>query len=484
MRYTYLASCFALTSGAAAIFDPCYFVGFRIAKAYSTCVESLCSNLLFDEATGRIMISSGGQTSEGLHPVSYSQAKQIRARIFSSSLDGERKRKRQDMVDPTLQDIRTEINPSIRALLYMDQPCAVKEAMARVDSNILKMSFESESWGSNRRALLSSPEMTELAHLLKLLIHKSITSPASYDMATGITAPFLHFMYDLLSLLPLEVMDARERAVIYKVVVRFSPFHREPYIGEFPVHSRMPFVDIARTIDDLADPRRAWKMGNVMDIIFDYNRLSFEDSLAARLILQHETRRVVCDQLVGFSRIEIPTYATPLFVKTIVSAIDLCKAKLPLVHRLEASLNVAEKRGTAFLPSSVDFDDSSLPWIMGFYPAVHISPASRAEAAVREYMTSMIHLQAFSEFDSREELERAMTSFGRALGLVVRYNRGRLAEILDIPPVIFRELSDKPLVRQTPEAIFFIHRGMQDVLGPAGIHIFTSDEWMSMHPLS
>ena len=93
MRYFPICAYFlAITADAAAIFDPCYFVGLRIAKTHSICVDGVCKSLLTDPSSGNLKKSSGLVPSDG-EAVSCSRAKEIRKRIYASYLEPvERKR--------------------------------------------------------------------------------------------------------------------------------------------------------------------------------------------------------------------------------------------------------------------------------------------------------------------------------------------------------------------------------------------------------
>ena len=381
----------------------------------------------------------------------------------------------------------------------MNKPCAAGAALARVDSNILNMSYESESWATNRPALVSSPEMAELKHFLKLLIVKTITSPASYDVATGITAPFLHFTLDLQSLLELDLLGDKEAAVVGAVVLRHGPSHREQYIGESAMAPERNLVDLARAIDKVAKVTSREDLRVLNDLILENIRPAVMETTAARQILKRKIQSVICRVLIPLAqRGRGGGYL--MFLKLFVSCIDLCRGATTQVSLAHASkLVVADGRNGFLLPEKLNFYDESLPWTEGFAPTVMPDSAKYSETALTEFLVASSALKrvnsynefaTMDDFESREKFERALTALGRGIGLACRYN-GKVKEILNLQESLFKlftegdlnrlaedlNLTDQrtaeALLRRVFEPVFFIQRGMEDVLGPARICNFS-----------
>ena len=508
MRFT----CFlALVSGSAATSDSCTFVGFRVAKWFSKCVDGFCRGLSIDRSTGKLGRPTSSDPS--LVNVSCAEASAIGTSIYENMRTAEEpqgKRLRIDLKSKILNEIRTAIIPAIRDQLYMDKPCSVGEVMGDVDQHILKLSAEEGSWASVSQELIASPEMAELRNVLKLLVHKSLTSPAHYDFETGIAAPFYHFMYDLMSVLDLDVLSIAEAHAIRRSVNFYKPIHRQQYTGETVLITELPpRLVIARSIDDLLREERKdifiW-----VRMILNFDRSSFEGSDAATQILNLKIRTAVCRKLVFISRLRFSGGMGLLLTKALVTAIQMCP-NTKLKNRLIASKRVVYEEGMEYLPLNMDFYDDSLPWLRGLDSRIP-NRMEITERALRDFLSAHAvvkegNFATIADFDSRETFERAMRSFGRAIGLsvVVGLNYKQIVRLpasltsalvskgdreglvndlqLTAAEKGIDSLVDAILATRVYEPIFFIRQGMENIFGPAGYRIFSADEWDDIHPL-
>ena len=507
MRYTWFL---ALVSGSAATSDPCTFIGFRVAKWFSKCVDGFCTGLSIDRSTGKLDRPTSSDPS--LVNVSCAEASAIRMSIYGNmrtSDEPQRKHLRIDLKAKILNEIGTAIIPAIRDQLYMDKPCSVREVMAEVDEYILKLSSDEDSWASVSQELIGSPEMAELRNVLKLLVHKSLTSPAHYDFETGIAAPFYHFMYDLMSVLDLDVLSFDEAYAIRRSVNFYKPIHREQYTGEAVSTTELPPpLVFAKMIDALLKEEERKDIFFWLGMILKFDRRSFEGSDAATQILNRKIRTVVCQKLVFISRLRFPGGMALFLKKAVVSAIQMCP-NTQLKDRLIASKRIVYEGGLGYLPSSIEFYDDSLPWIRGLDTRIP-NHTAMIERAMRDFLSAHAVVKqvnfcnefaTISDFDSREDFEHAMRSLGRAIALsvVVGFNYKRIVSLpasltsalvskgdrerlvndlqLTASEKENDSLVDAILATRVYEPIFFIRQGMENIFGPAGFRIFRSDEW-------
>ena len=344
-----------------------------------------------------------------------------------------------------------------------------------------------------------------------MLIETSITSPASYDIQTGLTAPFFPFMYVVGSVTGKPGLSVEEACGILLVTCGFKASHRASFPAELyrPLSLGVPPVKAAIVLNKIK--RRDFSVFSEFIRIIYHSKPPSQGDASDRIIA-HQLSKTVCWQLVELVSIRVESGLVPRFVKAGVSMIAICKKHLPTDKLIEASRRLAllTKRETGLLPSrnpaALDFTDASLPWNRGIDPGFVTNPRKYAEIALSEFVASNdalllsggLHVfPTVSDFDSRARFESVMTGLGRAIGLVVRYGGSLFPfirlhfELFDaivdnllpeylinglyVPKVERKteQLMKNSILRRVYEPVFFIRQGMKDVLGPSGVDIFT-----------
>ena len=507
------------------VMDACYFVGLRMAKTVSNCQDGYCSNISFSTATGLFQLSC--MDSPGLRPVTCQEAEETRQAVYASIPGVDQpllKRPRRgvsrlpDILLNYFDDIRLDIHSALRKLIFMDAPIQfhVAEIMAQSDQALLRMSGDDVFWQTYSTVVATAPEITELWRLWNLLLEKSLNSPNSYDIQTGLTAPFVHFLYDMGSVLGDIGLLPEQADLLVKVAGRYDPVHRQPYTREYrrALHAEMPAVARAIIIDELVARKRT-ELGPLFNIILNLKHSSDRD--ASEWILRHKIIKGMCPKLTSIVVSPIRADTVPFFTKACLSLIELCRDSLPSDRLIAASTQLGLQGFSRIErlpfdhPAHVDFFDASLTWMRGLNSSLVPNPRDFASDALAVFVGThrpvrdcgvVSEFATPSNFASRDEFEKVMIAFGRAIGLAIAYKgliypavRLGLFQFTAIRSKVSFELlkgvvsltgaersspviEEDAIMRKVYMPVFFIRRGIQDVLGPMGIDALNEAEWI------
>ena len=432
-----------------------------------------------------------------------------------------RTRESHPVLERALSLFREKINPALARLVYSDRlpgPHALADMKALLD--VLETVTSEQNI-----TLLASSELGEFWKLGNFAIQKGINIPQTIDMYKETTSGWIHFILDVVSITGHGLLQVEDLPLIADQLSRFPPRHRRfsekdivPPPPPFMHADAQGLTAMARSIDTVLSVRDVPDDGfqNFMNMV---DRIQFyADGSSAESIMFFQLRNLVCPNLRRvFEGARVSANRLAAFRKRGLALIDFCKSyvsgirMIPLSILLEKNLSSRPLYGGADAEKLVvDLFNPETEWTGGLDPSLIPDRGGFMNRVLEVFVQT--HQPVFKDmkgdmlktaidFDSREEFENRSIAFGRLLGLCFRYS-ATIGKFIKFPGPIVRairalDVSDfvKPQVvpgqrkrlpsdeyfdsvqRRIFEPIFFLRLGIQDVLGPAGVGLFSESEW-------
>ena len=486
--------------------DPCWFIGLRLAKTRSRCVEGMCSEL------------SVSEDEKGVFPSELMDSSQVNiscedaARIATSLTESVPVSMYRSW-DEALSHVGAQVIPAFRSVIYSKRHLSsdVIDVMAKFDQHLVQ-AYRS---GADLAVVIESHSISSLFVLWSTVILWSHHVPFSVDVSNGLTAQCIHFGMDLLSVLgpqadirfELDSLEPNAMTVAGCNAANNPVAYRPVYALELVLR----FAD-ALVSNPSASVAIASAMTQLVRNPADIHAASMVSSLVVSLgasesatdaLLRAQLISEVCPHL---TRILLESQLLQDMTKTAVSLIYLCKPIIGERGGIEASIRLAANPSksiptlelTSLLQGLVDWE---FEWINGFSPTQQDVPLLLGSLASHFYKVydpfireeGVTRFKTRSHFQSDDLFELIMIGLGRMLALCIRYQipcstdfglSPVLEAIIERPiedELIIAYIApgfsgaspdhiDKTLMRNIREPLFYITAGVTDVIGPAGIY--------------
>ena len=513
--------------------DPCTFVGFRFAKTISHCLEGMCTG--FELIQGVFVPESFTPSDSrlGRSNVSCDQAQVSMNRIFAPTTE----RAIPDEEIPwsvaaglpadlktALFLISTEIVPAMNRMYLSRQTAtdALLGHMATIETIFAKYFQDTSRWTLVEPLIETTLEFNELLQKLNLMAEWSRFVPYSIDIFSGLTAPFIHFGFDLVALVGQSDNDQDQSELdALSIAASCNPVtYRAAYPQELKLNCRATFVndaqaslDIARDMVKLSqDPHDEVAVVSLSRLV---SYLPFHpppSESAVMRMLRHQLQRDICPQL---SKIFDGSSFWSENVKVAVSLIHHCSRRsIGYQQGIEASLSlpsVSPRPDLLTRPCPLSLSEAlvneNFTWIEGFADEALESISGIVTDMTTRFITvnepfikrgDVSTFKPRKMFASSKQFEVVNRGLGRILGLCVRYtlpcgtrmgiphgllnaivtNEGFASILMEIqvPQTRFRSFRDiGDFIRENvQEPAFYISLGIRDVIGPAGIYAIDS----------
>jgi hypothetical protein len=524
--------------------DACNFVGLRLAKTISACVESFCSGIGYVPSDG-VMVPNTIEGTERQR-VSCVEAENLADRILTSSTvtgDEEvhaRKRSRRTAAFPSheLKEITDKLFPDIcervKKLLWNNEPIPryMHQTLGDIDSTLLKLLVsESEGdWLRIKEYITSSIGYRELIEVGSALVQQTVLVPHSVDVLTGKTAQVIHFLLDIFSVLGVPPAFVFTDAVFYSTSQNLfaNPVtYRLRHGGEvgsslataFAMSPRQ-LVMVAQAMSLFASnhPRVPTSLVSIFLRFISTRTVGSEST--AESIMMAQLHREVCPKIAEILQRSPPGLGSN--TKEGVSLIHHCRDQVPLFRLIDASIalsvegpirplvtlqetgeTIARALYASDIPllGGVSFRSSVGPGVKHFVVTDVIVIYKELHSPFIRKSDGVFVLKSATKFSSRTEFEKTMTGLGKAIGLGVLYqvpfsellridqilltaihrsvDYGALREALRLPQKDLRtvERITKAMDDWAFEPIWYIRKGIREILGPAGVFAISNREW-------
>jgi hypothetical protein len=503
--------------------EGCNFVGFRLIKIQSLCVNGFCSKIRKTpdnrlESTflqDNLLPCSEAESIalDILRPYAPSEEEHVRKRARTSSL----------LLEDSLRDIADSVCLAI--MNNEDLDGSVISRMKEVDEALLKAAASaSGTWGNHRELLLMNANIGRLFACGSTLLKQIGYVPNAIDTVGGPTGGILHFLYDLFSVVgvpPGTDMGKNTRYAAKQIFRKRAVLHRPLYANEVRIdnndHSEISLrtsLMLAQTTGKLSDGKRLSSSELGLFVRFVSSLPSFDLTSTSRALLWVQFQREICPKLKNVID-SVPDF---LEIRRIaISVIHHCTQDAPLKMRFEASFaleNTGPTRPRNPLTNTVeriarDFHDSNNSFVGEFeFPLFVIG--GRVKGFAEQTVTRFLKLfkpigakrfKSRTQFESGTEFEHTMTGLGRVLGFAALQNAA-FGPRLKIDQILLTAIH-RPVDRETlagslnlgkkwsrtprlltqalnefvHEPVWFIRAGIRDVLGPAGIYAISDAEW-------
>ena len=504
--------------------DPCWFIGYRLAKSYSKCLDGVCVGIRL--ANGMFALAEFAEEISEARQVSCDEAQTVVDEYNSGiALLGEQRPRRGVSVLPTdlkssLQEIGEVIVPAVRQTLFSRRRIteSVFALMKSIDE-LLRTHFKSNpDWSLIRESYLKATEFKEFMSLLHLTQQWSDWVPYSVDVLPGLMADFIHFSFDLISVLgdPFKESDVHwNRLTVFTIVASCKPVQYRPEAeAELNTDCDMEYTtDVVAALETAAamaklrtDPTDPQAIFSVSKFV---SRLPYGVNIpqtASVAMLRHQLYRELCPRVLNLIR-DSSLWAE--YKKSAVSLIHNCRDYMPFDNIVASSIVLLATgiRPQALIAGEPEkllegLCDERFAWIEGFESTFTLTIpvithlVSKFLKTHRPFIKrdDVSVLRPRNKFQSGTKFESVMKGLGRLLGLCARYrvncmpylgvSEGLLYGILGqwgsrslltsirAPRHELTTLDQvaKYLEENVHEPAFFISLGIRDVLGPVGIY--------------
>ena len=507
---------FALTDSQA-----CRYIGARLAKTNSECLESgFCSSIVKLEQSGEI--TSGffhaSTTIASSIPCSEAQgyAYVVRTRESSETVHA------CDSLGPLFERIL------LKGLNHL------RVTNERLGTNVIKDMREFIACLNEAGDAASeiSALVPKFEKIMIRLLRQSISSPHALDSQTGIFAPAFHFFFDVVAVLQEVKMPTAEALLpITLQTYMFPALYRGRYLRE--AHMQLPpptdaerAKAVAAAIDNLAlaANRRADLLQSGIDTINFFLATPRLAPSATATMLDYILKSALCPNLVSVSEFleSHPGVKRTTAVKLGVTLISICSENSTLIQREQASralgrlLTGTPRESRLDLTFTIEdpvfiITDSRRPWISELDHDTSDDSAlilrdhffffskMNLREVVDQYVWEHTMFIPKAEFDERMDYSEFTRGLGRVMGLCLR-DRARM-DNLKLHPIIVKLLYsplqklelelidfDAPVfdiphwitLGEILESLAYVREGIQDVLGPGGLVAFTLLEFEAM----
>lgn len=508
--------------------DPCWFVGMYLAKTHSICVNNECSGIHWLE--NRAIVAPLILIARISYPVSNvtcEEAAGLKESVVNSvpyepSADPTKK------IQGILEDVRTLIVPAGGALVYSNRRIGPMTlfGMRRVHDTILSLMKNQDNWPQIRRELLGSSIMEQLNHVSYLLSQLGINTPNSFDVHTGLTADFTHFVVDIGSFLGFGTFTdsmlllrmgwttvAQMNVVNYRLPgpMELNIKTVEAHLGAQPQQLWMAkvlsqFVDTMNNNPQSVPYADLLRMSAGFTVVLSRINIDTDNRIsAADAIVRYQLVKEVCPWI---ERVLEMIDMKEVWRKLGISLIELCSATVGTFELARAARCLVSIQPTNPIPAGSSLMSSSVPWINGVDPNIgdqKLFVIDTVKKFLREndpvsFVDGLGRFKPAKAFSNRDHFEATNIAFGRAIGLCIRHGIavGDILTMDIIMAVAIRQLPeneelyffirylkltdqlDPALAVQELvfEPVYYIRIGIRDVLGPAGLYMFPRDVWM------
>lgn len=500
-----------LTLAVANKVDPCWFIGLRLAKTPSICAENLCKNIGIHQ--GRVASSV---LIEGTVPVTCESAVGLMEQWFADQEPEERETKRARLDIPDLTAVSKLLEeiviPDSRRMLFSggkeQLQTSTIAAMAEIDQKLIQYFKKSsaEDWA----AISRSPAFKSFLHLGDLVIWWIRSMRCSLKTVVPIRVAFIHFYFDILSLFAKQDGWATTKVGwSTREAFRYAVSHRPMYAMEahYPIdlnsilHKVLP--NTAALLDEAVSKRGRLSDNQIKALARGISSIDgqlFDDQPAAIAIFRSQLEKHLCPivhEIIQASRV----WAN--IMRDTLSLIYLCRDRTSPQLLIDTSVSMIPRaespqwlRASNELAILRNLKRNDVPWVNGLAQSVHrrvtamnllVGFVNKNKPLMQNGEFNVLKPKAF--FDSEIDFEDTMKGLGRAIGLCVRYWQPvgiplRLSPDYfraineEVDPELLLDLLQLPSVQEwVQEPIFFVRLGMQDVLGVAGLYVFSPQVW-------
>ena len=504
--------------------DPCWFVGFRFGKIQSNCENEICSQIIRKPGSRKVFPASREIRGDPIRCVEAAEMMEMYFNMRGLSVDADRSLSMAESIleiRDAVDALSHAVVPAVRRMLFSMKPidARILQIMQSIDETFLRHFTRSDSRDMLRSSIATSEGFRELQRFWAEVVKWSAYAPHAFDVETGLTAPFLHFNLDLISIMEGRVEIRPVEFRIYFLVVGFT---HVGYRREFAAFEVSP---IQRS--NLRDPITVLKMAEaILRIAVDptdteatlyvallIGRVTpYRGPSATELMLQRQFSIQVCPRLAHIFTLGHEFWRRN--IKDAVSAIAYCRRSTPERGLKEASFSLIERKGghdllrNPILDALVnEVENSDFPWSDGFDPSVD-GPDTIAFNIMKAYIARSTPFMSFgdmqlfrgsSSYESRTAFENAMRGLGKTIGLCIRYN-GPCKELSPLPDAIVKAIFENYSPAYFTQAlklhkrsfgnslsiehniemfiyepIFFMRIGIRHSLGPGGIYATNPD---------
>jgi hypothetical protein len=492
--------------------DPCWFVGLRFAKTESHCDSSVCTGFGYDFEEETFLLDHVFTST------SISFTCEAAKNLMDSHLERLESNEPLLSVSEIVSNIQEIIIPYVHDVLYREElnwPTPVFNAMRQIDCTLMSMMrLGNDDWTSNRNFIVNSDAFKSLVHVWKVAADWSENVPQAVDILGGLTAELTHFFLSVLaSLGPIDdgevfhgtnslTMSALNNEVNYRDRDSNESLLSFPDISTLPSDEVLMFASsIEIFLGHPEHPNHADAKAFVGSYIEALPlRRSFVGMHATEALLHYQFDLSICPKLLEIIWGDFRgLYPKKILANLVVNCSFLwADIKMALTASISAG---SELRGHPLLDSPEieglvqALLDPDFPWITGLGLFQCDNAASLASQALDKFIeqhrpvipcegTDFSRFATRDDFSNLEEFESTMKGLGRAIGFCIRA-RVPFAQSLKLPASLLLAIAgdleehDSPII-EICEPAFFIRRGIVDSIGPGGMYIFTTEQWLTL----
>ena len=410
----------------------------------------------------------------------------------------------------------------------------------RAISNLFTLHYQRktpEQWSAILHELHATDTFLAVMETLGLVGSVLGSSSFARDSSRQDLSTLCHFLFDIGSVLgfgPFERYIATHSSFISSLTSKVPCGYKARYTHEFDRQRILELppisgpVDQARIFDKAADTANAryldymaFPSHQVAQFLITVADLSESDlSSAVEAMLFNQMRLRICPVVLRLSRV---LDFSAVWRRVGVSLLEICRPQMTVVGVISASLNLI--RSEVVLPVEVTEESinqlisaltsPTYAWSTHLFSGGHPSnPYWFAHRLLVEFIAVHNPLRARrgancdefkppDSFRSRRKFAETYVAFGRAIGLRVRYGLN-LLDMKRLAPILIDAIYDhvsmdqlveglgasrdmtrsesakiKYLIERVYEPVFFIRKGITDVLGPVGVQFESLATWRS-----
>ena len=499
----------SVTLAGAAKVDPCWFVGWRFAKTYSFCESSICygiAHVIRDDTIRPVAIAG----SDEARKLNCDEAEAFTAEALSLIPVGEQ------TSDIDRGKFLEELNESLENGLVLDArrlffgataplPRKAFQVMAWADFNLLrllKLTNEAD-WMELTNGLRSSAGYRKMLLTSAQINSWSLTAPNSLDVIPGHFGPLAHFIVDMIALIETPVTwPGKDGYVALTLLAGCGEHaHRKPYRQEF-LRKWMVFheqgiaiqTSFAELIDYVSELDMS-ELRNLVHMVTTIDNRPSHEVMAAEAIIRHQLSTKGCRELLQ----RMPEIIAVLRgQKKIVTLLDFCRNSVTEDELIRASRLL-----------SLSCNCKAMECLAEALPGFDVGPLAKMESIPqpdrRSNISSMMRhclevhqplkkgiFKTHRDFDSYNAFQHSMQMLGRCIGFAVLQGEP-IAKVLRMRRVLattlYNRLDEQVLaadrgvaeLRQITslvyEPVHFVRIGIQDIVGPLGVKVFSEIRW-------
>ena len=465
--------------------DPCWSAGFSLVKRYSACVDGFCEGLFVDRR-GNVLTSISLSLYD---PLGCGEAsaivEEIRRDIGSSPT----------MLSESFHLLRSLLTEAVERLINPVKESIISNGrisndtlqfMSSVHDCLMKISGIDES----RQSLLDALVHSRFANIVLGLFEMSIEDFRSIPLDDRVGAERFahvgHFVLDVMSVLN-GLFDLRSLPD-WTDTVSFLHLHRPGHRALHRMEMRLVEPALVTVSSDgatrLVDELDSWSSpGFPMNVWSWLYHFHSDDSTVSSFLADYVKNTLCASRRIG-ETIARFGYFDLRIRKALFTLIRICGDVVSLEDRIALSvglLNHADNPRGGSAGESHSYHRFLGPRIGYSHEEALALPDIFKRGYLMVFMLQMKpqlnpdvlkNQKAFSCFG---DFELIMRGFGRLIAIAVTVNS-------ELPIALSLELW-RSLHRDAVqlESIFYIRKGIRDILGPLGVSLFTPDEWDRLH---